>query len=363
MWGRSRRLVLKGVVLVVIVVLGVGALAGLAVFQESGSHALEAPTSVDHVFLILLENKDYDVTFGTNTPAPFLGRTLVGEGRLLTQYHGIGHRSLVNYIALVSGQPPNAATRENCEGFVDFRNATVADGIMHGDGCVYPTSIPTIGEQLEAAGKSWRMYGEDMANAEPSRCRHPTVGQADPWQKGNAHDQYATKHIPFVYFHTVIDDAARCRDHVVDLDHLKDDLKSSQTTPNYAFISPDLCSDGHDEPCFDGRPGGYASIEAFLSEWIPRIRDSPAYREGGLIVVTFDESEEVADPPGGRIGAILLSPCIPGGTRDEARYDHYGLLGTVEDVFGLRRLGLASGTDVRPLDLGPCNPNTPGQPI
>src|SRR5207245_1629508 len=109
-------------------------------------------------------------------------------------------------------------------------------------------------------GLAWKGYMEDMTTP----CRHPAIGAVDDTQRATAHNQYATRHNPFMYFHSVIDDDAACRAHVVDLKALPVDLRRADTTPALSFITPDLCSDGHDAPCADGRPGGLASIDAFL---------------------------------------------------------------------------------------------------
>ncbi len=66
------------------------------------------------------------------------------------------------------------------------------------------------------------------------------------------------------------------------------------TTPAFSWISPNLCDDGHDAPCVTGAPGGLAQADAFLAQWVPKIMAAPAYRDGGLIVVTFDEGSDAA---------------------------------------------------------------------
>jgi hypothetical protein len=146
--------------------------------------------------------------------------------------------------------------------------------------------------------------------ADPTReaatCGHPPVGAADNTQAATATDQYATRHDPFVYFHSVIDNAAPCAGHVVNLNGLTNDLKSIKTTPNYAFITPDLCADGHDATCADpARPGGYAGINGFLSTWAPKILASAAYKQDGLVMILFDEGHTDATACCGEIAAPL----------------------------------------------------------
>src|ERR1700736_3135388 len=75
---------------------------------------------IRHVFTIVLENKGYAETFGPNSPAPYLSKQLTAQGELLTNYYAIGHNSLDNYIALVSGQAPNIITQSDCQIYQDF---------------------------------------------------------------------------------------------------------------------------------------------------------------------------------------------------------------------------------------------------
>jgi len=112
---------------------------------------------IRHVFVLLLENQSYRVTFGGSSPASYLARTLPGRGALLTQYYAIGHASLGNYVALVSGQAPNGATQLDCAVYENFRpNATALDahGQLRGSGCVYPSMVRSLPDQLEATGLS-----------------------------------------------------------------------------------------------------------------------------------------------------------------------------------------------------------------
>jgi hypothetical protein len=327
---------------------------------------------IKHVFTIVLENKNYDTTFGDASTAPYLAKTLTSKGQLLTEYHGTGHFSLGNYITMISGQSENPDTQGDCMfGFNDITPGTVgADGQVLGTGCVYPAEVLTVADQLEKAGKTWRGYMEDMGNDVTrdvtANCAHPAIGATDHTQSASPTDQYATRHNPFMYFHSVIDDELSCDSHVVNLNRLKRDLKKPRKTRNYTFITPDLCSDGHDEECADpAQLGGYPGIDAFLHTWVPRILKSTAYKRNGLLIVAFDESESGADaccfvptgpntpqqgiygPGGGRTGAVLISPFIERGSVNETPYNHYDYLHTIEDIFGLDYLGYAAHDGVR----------------
>jgi hypothetical protein len=332
----------------------------LAVPAQAGA----AAPAVKHVFVIVLENKDYDLSFGPpQAKSEQLGKVLPSQGVLLTHYYGIAHNSLPNYIAMVSGQGPNPITQSDCQLFQEFLPGTIgADGQAMGLGCVYPSSVKTVADQLTAAGLTWGGYMEDMGNTttEDKTCRHPPLNGPDSTQHATASDQYAARHNPFVYFHSIID-SPDCHERDVPLDRLQADLQLYETTPNLTFITPDLCSDGHDEPCADGRPGGYPSIDAFLKEWVPRIEASPAYQRDGALIVTFDESESGAEgccvqdhpntpnaggqtlgPGGGRTGTVVVSPFVRPGTTTDTPYNHYSFLRTLEDLFGLSPLGYAA---------------------
>src|SRR3954471_6088586 len=129
----------------------------------AGALALAAPASalppIRHVFIIVLENKDQDQTFAASSPAPYLARTLPSMGQYVPNYYGIGHESLDNYIAMVSGQPPNAFTQADSPAFVDMTPGTVgSDGVATGQGSVYPAQVKTVADQLTAKGLTWKGY-------------------------------------------------------------------------------------------------------------------------------------------------------------------------------------------------------------
>jgi hypothetical protein len=332
------------------------------------SHAAKAAAHpVRHVFLIVLENESYANSYQHN-PNPYLGKHLQRQGTLLTHYFGIGHYSLDNYIAMISGQAPNSSTSADCQTYQDFNGTTApatldAQGQAVGTGCVYPSNVQTLGDQLSARHISWRGYMDQMGatpSREQSRCGVPTLssGGSDDTQQATPHDQYAARHNPFVYFHSLID-SGQCRQHVVNLKALPKALRHVATTPRFSFITPDLCDDGHDAPCHGkdskgSSAGGLTSVDHFLSTWIPKIEKSKAYKKNGLIIITSDESETsdassccneqpgpsdptpgITGPGGGRIGTLLLGGCVRHGAKDAKPYNHYSLLRSLENLFGI----------------------------
>ena len=350
---------------------------------------------IRHVFVIVLENEGFDVTFGPNSKAPFLSQILTSQGVLLRQYYGTGHASLDNYIAMISGQAATPETRNDCFVYADFNLTGITpDGQATGSGCVYPESIKTLPDQLKAAGRTWRAYMGDMGNdpqRESATCGHAPLNQVDNTEAAEAPsltvplgDQYAARHNPFVYFHSIID-SPDCNSNVVNLNQLPQDLASESTTPNLVFITPNLCDDGHDAPCVTGQPGGLVSADLFLQKWVPLIMSSEAFRRDGLLVINFDEAGAAIEAgPGGvvidfegafccnqqpgpnlgpfpqsskiqtftltfksyggdRTGAVLLSPFLKAGTVSDIPFNHYSLLKTIEDIFDLdEHLGYAA---------------------
>jgi hypothetical protein len=358
-----------------------------------GDH--DSDPRIGHVFVITLENEGYEVTFGPNSKAPYLSQTLTAKGVLLTQYFGTGHASLDNYIAMISGQAATNETRNDCQTYADFQlTGITADGQAIGSGCVYPATIKTLPDQLKAIGKTWRGYMGDMGNdrsREAATCGHPALNTLDKTQSAEAPsaavplgDQYATRHNPFAYFHSIID-SPDCQKNVVNLNQLTQDLKKIATTPNFVFITPNLCDDGHDAPCVNGQPGGLVSADQFLQKWVPAIMASPAYQKDGLLIINFDEGDAettqdssghvvitfpgetcCSEQPGpnlgsfptsstigtfvlnfqnfggDRTGAVLLSPFLKPGTVSNTPFNHYSLLKTFEEIFGTHQyLGYA----------------------
>jgi hypothetical protein len=341
-----------------VLVLGLGVVPG----ATAAAPAIAASQPIAHVFVINLENKDFAATWGPDSKAPYLSTTLRSQGVLLSRYFAVAHHSLPDYIAQISGQGPSNQTQGDCPVYTKFvRTGTDAFEQALGDGCVYPASVLTIADQLDAAGLTWKAYQEDIGNSSrtSATCRHPRLGAADPTVDARRGDQYTTRHNPFMYFRSVIDSPA-CAAKVVGLDAITSDLASVATTPALSYITPNLCNDGHDDPCVDGRPGGLVAADEWLRVWVPKIVQSPAFRQDGVLVITFDEAEDdaraccgtpappnvkragITGPGGGRVGALVLSPLVTPGSTSRVAYNHYSLLCSIEDAFGLSHLGYAA---------------------
>ncbi len=333
------------------------------------TQTVAARPQIRHVWVVNLENEGFAATFGPGSPATYLTGTLRQQGVLLTQYYGTAHNSLPNYVAEISGQGPNVDTQGDCQVYTDFVGAaSIGFGQQVGQGCVYPKSVTTIADQLDARGLTWKGYMEDMGNSptESATCRHPALNTVDDTQKAKVGDQYAARHDPFVYFHSIID-SDRCAQRVVPLDRLPGDLATEAATPNLSFITPNLCNDGHDTPtCADGRPGGLVAADQWLQTWIPKILASAAFQHDGLLFITFDEAglsdaaaccgegpgpnsplPGISGSGGGGVGAVAISPTtISPNTWNDTPYNHYSLLCSLENLFWLPKLGYAQSPSV-----------------
>lgn len=368
------------------------------------------PPPIEHVFVIVLENKSFDETYGPGSPAVYLRETLVPAGQLLTHFYGTSHASTGNYISMLGGQAPNAASHGDCAVFAQWTEFNPLQPVLeygqaNGVGCVYPAKFPTLVDEIDlnnrmnGANYTWRGWMEDMALEQSGEiraqgrpadnsCVGPALNSLDGTNGSDTTEQYAARHNPFLFYRSIIGDAesaadfARCDKNVVDLVQglpsqgvlgLKAALKSRATTPNYNFIVPDNCHNGHDSAaqCVDtsGGPGGLAEADQFLQSWVPEIMKSPAYKEAGMIIVLFDESNFGAGgtqdydaccgmeldgglkhrgadlalngllgPGGGRFGAVVLSPFTKAHTENATPYNHYSFLRTLENLFGLDKV-------------------------
>ncbi|MGB8651963.1 MAG: alkaline phosphatase family protein, partial [Mycobacteriales bacterium] len=254
-------------------------LAGTAPALAAAPPAAGLPP-VKHVWVVVLENKSYAQSFSPLSKAPAL-QSLARKGALLEQYYGIAHFSLPNYLALLSGQGPNVATQSDCQLYTDFVTAgpLQADGQAPGQGCVYPTSVPNLTDLLEARGTSWKGYLEDLGASTTRQvlpCGTPKTDALgrDQSQSASATDQYAARHNPFAYFHSVTDKPARCRRHLAGMPSLARDLRSVATTPAFSFVTPNLCDDGHDTGCAGtdvagDKTGNLTAVQHWLSRYVP----------------------------------------------------------------------------------------------
>ncbi len=304
------------------------------------------PGKIKHVWLIILENKSYDASFTGLNGNTYLWQTLPKQGVLLKHYYGTGHFSLDNYISAVSGQATQPDTQADCPDYDSFAGQVDTSGSLGSNpdygqmasvaganaaagsnGCVYPASVPTLFNQLDKAHVSWKGYAQDLGNPDTVSSTHdagtqycgapypapgPTGSSAYPNPgSANATDQYVPKHFPFPWFESILQSGDCNAQHIGNLfdsgNGLYHDLQQESTTPAFSWISPNNCSDGHDAVCHGNNlsggfsspttanppvnyTGGLYSADLFLEHVIPEIEASPAFKDGGLIDITFDEA-------------------------------------------------------------------------
>ena len=249
-----------------------------------------------HIFVIVMENKDYARVIGSDQ-APYMSALAQRYG-VATNYYGIRHPSLPNYLAMTGGDT-FGITSDCTDCFVNQ---------------------PNLVDQLEAGGKSWKAYMEDM----PSPC---FVGDAAPL--------YKQKHNPFIYYDNIRTNPARCQK-IVPFAQFAVDIKAN-TLPDFVWITPNMCNDMHD--C------GIDSGDKWLRQWVPQILTSPAWRNNGVLFITFDEGEGSGDcctyADGGQVFTLVISSLVQPGFISATAYDHYSLLRTIEEAWRLPLLGNA----------------------
>jgi len=269
--------------------------------DASGAATASAPVQVTvsnhirNVFVIVFENTDWSSVKGSSA-APYINNVLLAQGAHADRYMNVPglHPSLPNYLWMEAGS--NLGVRD--------------DNIPSG----HRLSGPHLVAQLRSAGITWKAYQEDIPG---TNCPLDYV------------NQYAPKHNPMIYFSDVnggVDpNSSECIAHVRPYSELARDLELD-AVPAYSFITPNLCNDMHD--C------GTAAGDAWLSREVPKILASSAYKRGGALFVTFDESAG-SDVP---IGFIALSPLAKAGYGNQITYTHSSMLRSVQEIFGVAPL-------------------------
>jgi phosphatidylinositol-3-phosphatase len=331
--------------------------------EEPAEEEAEAPAApeagrIKHVFLVSVVSSGYDTAFGTASTMPYLNGTLRPKGRLLANYSVLSEPITPNGIATISGQPPNKATEEECPTYSSFPSTSKSSpiGVVSGEGCVYGTETNTLGGQLEVGGFTWKGYFEGMKSpttGEPENCVYPGAEEEEVIEPGG----YAAKLNPFTKFHSLLD-VGQCAAADVPITELKKDLKSEAKTPNFSYISPDLCSAGVSGQCAEGAPEGAAAADEWLAEVVPEILGSPAYKKDGLLIVTFGgvnppapvaEGETAPPAPAKplKTGALLVSKFATKDSTGNAPYNPFSFLRSTEELFGLKYLAEASEPTVK----------------
>ena len=252
----------------------------------TSSPGAPAIPAFSNVWIIVLENTDYSRVVGAKD-MPYLNG-LTDRYGLAESYFGVARPSQPNYLALFSGSIHG----------VDDNNAHDIDA-------------PTVADQIEASGRTWREYAENV----PPGCF--TGDSAKGGRDGSG--EYRRKHAPAISFTSISGDPARCA-------FIEDFSAFRPGNADYSLIIPNMCHDAHD--C------SLRQADDWLADQVPPIVESEGFRTGGVLFVTVDE-DAGDDPSGGHVATVVASPLVAAGTRSPVRYDHYSLLRTIQDAWGL----------------------------
>jgi phosphatidylinositol-3-phosphatase len=330
-------------------------------------------SAVKRIFVIMLENHSQSTVIG-DPNAPFI-TSLANTYGEASNYYGVTHPSQPNYVAAITGQLDITRMNDNASNHYAWTNLV---------------------DQLEAHGRTWGAYMDTLPYAGYTGAIYPDAAAFPP--SGAA--LYTNKHDPFVLMDDIRNDPARLAN-IKPYTDLATDLNSSHA-PDFVWISPNQCNDmhggvyssvpGHAEtPCPYGNTVDDANDSAlkakadtFVEGAVDTIRSSKAWTGNSVIMILTDEADfdgsatstdlwadvsGCCDSPGygiapglpagyvlvdngahpwsgpfggGKVPAIVVARNGPTGVVDATPYNHYSLLRTVEQVWGLGYLGYAA---------------------
>jgi Phosphoesterase family len=270
--------------------------------------------ALDHVFMIYLENHGVKDILGSRNADYING--LINQYGFGSNYFALTHPSNPNYYAILGGSDfgVNWDCPQDC------------------------FDQPNLADNIEKAGKTWAAYEQSM----PTPC---FTGSQGPYSPGE---------LPFLAFHDIFANAARCQAHVLPLTQMPADLASTATTPNYVWFAADECY--NQEGCNDVRFAAsqialhqynIRAGDQFLAAWLPVILNSPAFKtQRSAIFITWDEDYDNLYLGRGNEGnhvPMIVIPSPNSGMRQghfvAVNYgNHYSLQRTIEDSLGLPRL-------------------------
>ncbi len=271
---------------------------------------------VNNVFVVVLENHGYNSVIG-NAVMPYLN-SLASRYALATNYFADAHPSIGNYFMLTTGQ-----TITNDDNFA---------GVVSDDNIV---------RQLVAAGRTWKGYFSAL----------PSIGYL-----GGDKFPYVKHHNPFAYLRDVIDNPA-LQANLVPMSQLGQDTAVGEL-PQFGFIVPDDLEDGHG--CLPGVTCSDAVLLAAADTWLQNNIDplikSAAFQRGGVLFITWDESETSDNSHGGgQVATVVVSPGARTGFRSTVFYQHENLLRTVLQELRVQSFPGASANAQAMVDFLPSN--------
>jgi phosphatidylinositol-3-phosphatase len=321
---------------------------------SSRSAATRGVAPLKHVFVIMMENTSYDDLLSPSNPNTTFIQQLAANNGLATNYFGVTHVSLPNYIAATSGQTWGSNSDDTAQApLFDHQNLV---------------------DQLDAARVSWKAYMEDLPFPGDTVTQTPD-------------GLYVRKHNPFLLYPDVYTNPARASK-VVPLTQLSTDL-STGNVPQFVWITPNNCNNMHggapscpfpSSPTDPLQAALYQDGDNFLRTWVTAITQSKAWTGHSAIFITWDEGSFADDPPfgpndirpgpdspilpatpanpttggggdlaggtvygGGHVPMIVVARGV-GHRVDSTFAGHYSLLQTIEQNFCLPLLGNAGDT-------------------
>jgi len=262
---------------------GSGGTGGGSGGGSGGSGGLPA---FSHIYVLVMENHEYSSIVGSSN-APYLNG-LIAQYGLATNYDAVAHPSEPNYFALFSGSTQGIAN--------DNR---------------YDLAGTNLVDQLTAHQKSWRVFAQNV----PLGCYTGMTASGGADGTGS----YVRKHAPAISFTDISSDSARCAD-------IANFSSFDPAAADYEMIVPNLCNDMHD--C------SVATGDAFLKGFVPTITSSAAFHDNGVLFITWDEGTS-AIGGGGHVATLVIGPGVKTGFTSAVAHDHYSLVRTIEDAWGL----------------------------
>lgn len=250
-------------------------------------HKNTQPSAAPHVLVVMEENKGYAATLGSCGADPYFC-SLAARYASFTNSHGVGHPSMPNYYAFISGATQGCSS----------------------DGCA-PFSAPSLGSQLDAAGVPWTAYMESM----PSACDKSNAGG------------YVVKHDPFVQSTAT----TSCASHVLPYPGSSGLLAAlgNGSAPDFVFITPNLTDDMHD--------GSVPQGDAWLKANVAPVLASPWFlNDNSTVIITMDEGDAGST---NQIPTVVISSHAAAIGGVSTSINHYAVLRAIESVFGLGHLG------------------------
>jgi len=256
---------------------------------------------IERVIIVVLENTK--VEDALNQP---FQKELAQKGAFFSNYFAVTHPSQPNYIAMIAGSTFGVDTNSNVT-----------------------LSAPTIADLLERAGKTWRVYADDY----PGNC-----------YLGASHNLYVRKHLPFLSFASVQNSPEKCAN-IVSSRRFRSDVVNNGL-PTYSLFVPNLDNDGHD------------TSPAYADRWLKKtfgaMLMNTTLMKSTLFVVTYDEDD---DHGNNQIFTVFVGDSVRAGVQSNTLYDHYSLLRTIEDIFGLGTLHQNDERAAPILDVWKVAPN------